>query len=54
VDLGADVPADKFVAAINEHRPQLVGMSALLTTTIPMMRTILMPKTTPRRERGGR
>jgi uroporphyrinogen decarboxylase len=41
VDLGADVPADKFVAAINEHRPQLVGMSALLTTTIPMMRTIL-------------
>jgi 5-methyltetrahydrofolate--homocysteine methyltransferase len=41
VDLGADVPAEKFVAAIHEHQPQLVGMSALLTTTIPMMRTIL-------------
>lgn len=34
VDLGIDVPADKFVAAIKEHRPQVVGMSALLTTTM--------------------
>jgi uroporphyrinogen decarboxylase len=41
IDLGPDVPADKFVAAIAEHRPGLVGLSALLTTTAPMMRTIV-------------
>ncbi|MDO8545050.1 MAG: corrinoid protein [Opitutaceae bacterium] len=37
VDLGTNVPAAKFVAAINEHRPQIVGLSALLTTTMPAM-----------------
>lgn len=37
VDLGTNVPAAKFVAAVNEHRPQLVGLSALLTTTMPAM-----------------
>ncbi len=41
IDLGPDVPAEKFVAAIQEHRPGLVGLSALLTTTAPMMRTIM-------------
>ena len=41
IDLGPDVPADKFIAAINEHKPGLVGLSALLTTTAPMMRTII-------------
>ena len=41
IDLGPDVPAEKFVAAIKEHQPGLVGLSALLTTTAPMMRTIL-------------
>lgn len=41
IDLGPDVPADKFIAAIEEHRPGLVGLSALLTTTAPMMRTIV-------------
>jgi uroporphyrinogen decarboxylase len=41
IDLGPDVPAEKFVAAIQEHHPGLVGLSALLTTTAPMMRTIL-------------
>jgi 5-methyltetrahydrofolate--homocysteine methyltransferase len=34
VDLGADVPPDKFVNAVKEHQPDLVGMSALLTTTM--------------------
>lgn len=34
VDLGVDVPADKFVAAVKEHNAELVGMSALLTTTM--------------------
>jgi 5-methyltetrahydrofolate--homocysteine methyltransferase len=37
VDLGANVSSAKFVAAINEQRPQLVGLSALLTTTMPAM-----------------
>ncbi len=35
VDLGTNVSAEKFVAAIREHQPQLVGLSALLTTTMP-------------------
>ncbi|MEX1171692.1 MAG: corrinoid protein [Chloroflexota bacterium] len=34
VDLGTDVSADRFVAAAKEHRAHLVGMSALLTTTM--------------------
>jgi 5-methyltetrahydrofolate--homocysteine methyltransferase len=38
VDLGTDVPPDKFVSAVQEHDPQLVGMSALLTTTMPAMK----------------
>ncbi len=37
IDLGANVPSARFVAAINEQRPQLVGLSALLTTTMPAM-----------------
>ena len=41
IDLGPDVPAEKFIAAINEHKPGLVGLSALLTTTAPMMRMIV-------------
>jgi 5-methyltetrahydrofolate--homocysteine methyltransferase len=41
VDLGVNVPPDKFVEAIRNHRPQLVGMSALLTTTMLGMRTTL-------------
>jgi 5-methyltetrahydrofolate--homocysteine methyltransferase len=34
VDLGTDVSAEKFVDAVREHQPELVGMSALLTTTM--------------------
>ena len=37
IDLGSNVPAAKFVAAINEHKPDVVGLSALLTTTMPAM-----------------
>lgn len=36
IDLGVNVPEDKFVDAIREHQPQAVGMSAFLTTTMPM------------------
>lgn len=37
VDLGIDVSPEKFVAAVQEHQPHIVGMSALLTTTMPSM-----------------
>jgi 5-methyltetrahydrofolate--homocysteine methyltransferase len=37
VDLGTDASADKFVAAVKEYKPDLIGMSALLTTTMPSM-----------------
>ncbi|NIO70497.1 MAG: cobalamin-binding protein [Anaerolineae bacterium] len=37
IDLGTDVKPEEFVAAVREHQPQLLGMSALLTTTIPGM-----------------
>ena len=37
IDLGTDVTPDKFVKAALEHKPQVVGMSALLTTTMPSM-----------------
>jgi 5-methyltetrahydrofolate--homocysteine methyltransferase len=37
VDLGTDVSAVKFVEAVKEHNPDLIGMSALLTTTMPSM-----------------
>lgn len=38
VDLGVNVPPDVFVDAVREHQPQFVGMSAFLTTTIPMFK----------------
>ena len=41
VDLGIDVPVDKFVEAIRTHQPQVVGLSALLTTTMIEMKNIL-------------
>ncbi len=37
VDLGIDVPAERIVAAVKEHRPDIVGLSALLTVTMPKM-----------------
>jgi 5-methyltetrahydrofolate--homocysteine methyltransferase len=41
VDLGKDVPPETFVAAIREHQPKLLGLSALLTTTMPAMKTTI-------------
>jgi len=41
VDLGVDVPPARFVAAVEERKPELVGLSALLTTTLPGMKTTL-------------
>jgi len=37
IDLGADVPAEGFVAAVRDHTPDVVGLSALLTTTMLQM-----------------
>jgi len=37
VDLGVDVPEIVFAAKVKEHNPQVVGMSGLLTTSIPVM-----------------
>jgi len=41
VDLGIDVSAEKFIEAIRKHQPQAVGMSALLTTTIKEMKSVI-------------
>jgi 5-methyltetrahydrofolate--homocysteine methyltransferase len=38
VDLGKDVKAEAFVAAVREHQPDILGLSALLTTTMPAMK----------------
>lgn len=39
IDLGTDVEPQAFVDAVREHQPSLVGMSALLTTTMVQMKT---------------
>lgn len=41
VDLGVDVSAETFVQAVREHSPQILGMSALLTTTMLAMRATI-------------
>ena len=38
IDLGVNVPPERFVAEINEHEPDIVGFSAFLTTTMPMFK----------------
>lgn len=38
IDLGVDVSPEDFVKAIMENKPEVVGLSALLTTTMPMMK----------------
>jgi 5-methyltetrahydrofolate--homocysteine methyltransferase len=41
IDLGADVASEKFVAAVQQKRPHIVCLSALLTVTMPAMRTTI-------------
>jgi len=41
VNLGINVDAEVFLAAIREHKPAIVGMSALLTTTMPYMAVVI-------------
>ena len=38
IDLGVQVAPEKFIAAIEEHKPDIVGFSAFLTTTMPMFK----------------
>ena len=40
-DMGKDVSADRIIEAINELNPQILGMSALLTTTVPYQETVI-------------
>ena len=40
-DLGINVEADKYMAALEEHKPDILGMSALLTTTMPYMKVVI-------------
>lgn len=41
IDLGADVPPDKFIAAVRERGARIVALSALLTVTMPAMKTTI-------------
>ena len=40
-DLGINTDADAFLAAIEEYKPDILGMSALLTTTMPYMKVVI-------------
>ena len=41
VDLGINNDVDKYLAALEEHQPDILGMSALLTTTMPYMKVVI-------------
>lgn len=41
IDLGINTDVDQFLAALEEHKPDILGMSALLTTTMPYMKVVI-------------
>ncbi|MHA7851396.1 corrinoid protein [Roseovarius sp.] len=41
VDLGINNPVENYLAALEEHKPDILGMSALLTTTMPYMKVVI-------------
>jgi methylmalonyl-CoA mutase cobalamin-binding domain/chain len=41
IDLGINNPVEKYLAAIETHKPDILGMSALLTTTMPYMKVVI-------------
>ena len=41
IDLGTDVSPEAFIAAVREHGARVIGMSALLTTTMPAMKEVI-------------
>jgi 5-methyltetrahydrofolate--homocysteine methyltransferase len=40
-DIGVDVPAERFCSVVKEMKPDILGMSALLTTTIPRLKEVI-------------
>jgi methylmalonyl-CoA mutase cobalamin-binding domain/chain len=41
VDIGINNPVEKYIEALEEHQPDILGMSALLTTTMPYMKVVI-------------
>ena len=41
INLGINTDAERFIAALEEHKPDILGMSALLTTTMPYMKVVI-------------
>ena len=41
VDLGINISVEKYIAALGEHQPDILGLSALLTTTMPYMKVVV-------------
>ena len=41
VDVGVDTPVEDFIKAVEEHEPDILGLSALLTTTMPEMQKVI-------------
>jgi len=41
IDLGINTPVEKYLEALEEHKPEILGMSALLTTTMPYMKVVV-------------
>ncbi|MFP3915212.1 MAG: corrinoid protein [Actinomycetota bacterium] len=41
IDLGINTAVEEYIQALDEHRPDVLGMSALLTTTMPYMKTVI-------------
>jgi methylmalonyl-CoA mutase cobalamin-binding domain/chain len=41
IDIGINNPVESYLAALEEHRPDILGMSALLTTTMPYMKVVI-------------
>ncbi|MCP5157437.1 MAG: corrinoid protein [Ectothiorhodospiraceae bacterium] len=41
IDLGINNPVERYLAALEEHQPDILGMSALLTTTMPYMKVVV-------------
>ncbi|MBT7330542.1 MAG: corrinoid protein, partial [Oceanospirillaceae bacterium] len=41
IDIGINCPVEKYLEALEEHKPDILGMSALLTTTMPYMKVVI-------------
>jgi len=41
IDIGINIPVERYIEALEEHKPDILGMSALLTTTMPYMKVVI-------------